>query len=70
MRIIIDVGQNETARLNYKQIKNVDLLLMGLDHCVAVIFKDKQGNISITHVDIKTDAGQFKTLVGQIKGEI
>jgi len=52
-RRILIAGQNETVRKH--QGDDVDLATIGLLGCVAVIFKDKAGNASLTHVDSETD---------------
>lgn len=45
--------QNETVRKS--GVENTSLATFGLKSCVAVIFADRTGNVSLTHVDMLTD---------------
>lgn len=52
---VIEVQQNETAWVPADKTSNIALLTKRLHGCVAVAFRDGVGNISLTHVDYRTD---------------
>jgi hypothetical protein len=48
-------GQRETGRYNYNEQPDIDLITSNLTKCVAVVFTDHLGNVSLTHFDVNTD---------------
>ncbi|WED43685.1 hypothetical protein [Legionella cardiaca] len=66
-RIMWVAGQNETVRKTAEQ-KGFPATV-GLEGCVAIIFADKKGNVSLTHVDSDTDLSFIKVEISFMEGE-
>lgn len=64
---LIVVGQNETARVTAAQ-EDTFLATLGLFGCVAFIVKDKNGNVSLTHVDRCTNLDFIQEEVASMQG--
>ncbi|WP_454780355.1 hypothetical protein [Legionella sp. WA2022007384] len=65
-RVMWIAGQNETIRKTAMQ--NGFPATVGLEGCVAIIFADKKGNVSLTHVDTDTDLSFIKREVAFMDG--
>ncbi len=54
-RYLLHAAQGETVRFYNKKMFDCDIGTLGIDSCVAVIIRDENGNVSLSHIDATGD---------------
>lgn len=69
MPTIIPVLQHETARINFNEQKDTELLIGQLIKCAAIVISDGKGRFSVTHADNYTDHSFIEREVKALGGK-